>query len=75
MPLLLFLCFRKKPGDTIRDRIIGITGLVMVIAAYLLLWTTIPDAAVSQIVIRVRAAVAMTLFGNVMIAYSLYRRS
>jgi hypothetical protein len=50
-------------------------GLVMVMGAYLLLWSTIPDAAVSQIVIRVRAAVAMTLFGNVMIAYSLYRRS
>ncbi len=53
--------------------VIGITGIVLVLCGYYLLWLSL-DAELEEIIFRTRTAVVMNLFGAIFIVYYLYKK-
>jgi hypothetical protein len=54
-------------------RFIGITGLLMVLCGYYLFWIS-PDTEISTVIIRTRIAITVSLIGNIMVVFYLYKR-
>jgi hypothetical protein len=54
-------------------RLIGITGLLMVLYGYYLFWIS-PDTEISTVIIRTRIAITVSLLGNIMVVFYLYKR-
>jgi hypothetical protein len=54
-------------------RMVGILGIVLVVGGYYLLWGS-TDAEVDEIIRRAKAGILMTLFGNLMIIFYLFKR-
>lgn len=55
-------------------RIIGVLGVLLVVGGYYLLWGTSQDAEFNVIIIRTRTGILMTIFGNVMILFYMFKR-
>ncbi len=53
--------------------VFGITGIVLVLCGYYLLWLS-PDAELEEVIFRTRTAVVMNLFGAIFVVYYLYKR-
>ena len=54
-------------------RLIGITGLLMVLFGYYLFWIS-PDTEISTVIIRTRIAITVSLLGNIMVVFYLFKR-
>jgi len=54
-------------------RLIGITGLLMVLYGYFLFWIS-PDTEISTVIIRTRIAITVSLLGNIMVVFYLFKR-
>ena len=54
-------------------RLIGITGLLMVLYGYYLFWIS-PDTEISTVIIRTRIAITVSLLGNIMVVIYLFKR-
>jgi hypothetical protein len=54
-------------------RLIGITGLLLVLYGYYLFWIS-PDTEISTVIMRTRIAITVSLLGNIMVVYYLYKR-
>jgi len=54
-------------------RLIGITGLLMVLYGYYLFWIS-PDTEISTVIIRTRIAITVSLLGNIMVVFYLFKR-
>ena len=52
---------------------IGITGIVLVLCGYYLIWLS-PDAELEEVIFRTRTAIVMNLFGAIFVVYYLYKR-
>jgi len=61
-------------GRFILIRIIGVTGVGLIIGGYYLLWGS-PGAELNEIIKRVKIAVLMVLFGNIMVIFYLFKRA
>ncbi len=53
--------------------VIGVTGIVLILCGYYLLWLS-PDAELEEVIFRTRTAIVMNLFGAILIVYYLYKR-
>lgn len=60
-------------NNVILIRIIGITGVLLVVGAYYLLWIS-PDTEMSEVIRRTRYAIVLNLSGGLMVVFYLYRR-
>ncbi|MBI5409680.1 MAG: hypothetical protein HZA14_09980 [Nitrospirae bacterium] len=58
---------------TILIKLTGITGLLLVLSAYYLLWIP-PETGLSEVMTRTRYAIVLNLSGGLMVVYSIYRR-
>ncbi len=54
-------------------RLIGITGLILILYGFNMLWIS-PDAELSEVVTRTETAICLSLAGSVMIVFYLYKR-
>jgi hypothetical protein len=54
-------------------RLIGITGLLLVLYGYYLFWIS-PDTEISTVIIRTRIAITVSLLGNIMVVFYLFKR-
>ena len=54
-------------------RLIGITGLLLVLYGYYLFWIS-PDTEISTVIMRTRIAITVSLLGNIMVVFYLYKR-
>lgn len=54
-------------------RLIGITGLLLVLYGYYLFWIS-PDTEISTVIMRTRIAITVSLLGNIMLVFYLYKR-
>ena len=55
------------------NKAIGITGVLLVLCGYYMLWLS-PDAELNELIIRTRIAIVMNLFGAIFVIYYLYKR-
>jgi lipid-A-disaccharide synthase-like uncharacterized protein len=54
-------------------RLIGFVGVVLVLGGYCLFWIS-PDTEISEVIMRTRIAIIVTLLGNIMVIFYLYKR-
>ena len=54
-------------------RLIGITGLLLVLYGYYLFWIS-PDTEISTVIMRTRIAITVSLLGNIMVVFYLFKR-
>lgn len=54
-------------------RLIGFVGVVLVLGGYYLFWIS-PDTEISAVIMRTRIAIIVTLLGNIMVIFYLYKR-
>lgn len=54
-------------------RLIGMTGLLLVLGGYWLLWIS-PDAELEEVILRTRIAIFMNLVGAACVVYYLFRK-
>lgn len=55
-------------------RIIGLVGVLLVVGGCYLLWSTPLDAGLEEVTRRTRVAILMTLFGNLMVLFYIFKR-
>jgi len=54
-------------------RLIGIVGILLVVIGYYILWS-IPDIELTEVIKKTQAATIMTLIGNLMLIFYLFKR-
>ena len=54
-------------------KLLGVTGLLMVLGGYWLLWIS-PDAELEEVILRTTIAIVMNLFGAIFVVYYLFKK-
>ncbi len=55
------------------SRVIGVTGALLILCGYWLLWIS-PDAELEEVILRTRIAIVMNLFGSIFVIYYLFKK-
>jgi hypothetical protein len=56
------------------SRAVGITGTLLILCGYWLLWIS-PDAELEEVILRTRISIVMNLSGAVFVVYYLFKKS
>lgn len=54
-------------------RLMGLMGLLLVVSGYYILWS-MPDIEPTEVIKKAQTATVMTLFGNLMLLFYIFKR-